>query len=332
MSFLWPWVLLSLVLVPVGIILYRKSLQRRSQYASQLGSFGAVAEDGSMPSGARRHLPAVLFLLGLVVLLVAAARPEVTLPVPRLEGVVMLTFDVSASMAADDVEPTRMDAAKSLALDFVKNRPRTMKIGVVAFGEGGLVVQPPTDDEDILAATISRLIPQSGTSLGEGIMAALTAISGSDGDDRTGDDTTDSDSNPATRPETLAAAVIVLLTDGENTAPPDPLEAAQAAIEQGVRVHTIGFGSRAGTTLEIDGFTVHTQLSEPMLQDIALLTEGEYLTVESSDEVDAILKDVGSQFVVDKQEVEITSVLGGISMVVLLIGGVLSLIWFGRMP
>jgi Ca-activated chloride channel family protein len=163
-------------------------------------------------------------------------------------------------------------------------------------------------------------------------MAALTAISGSDGDDRTGDDTTDSASNPATRPETLAAAVIVLLTDGENTAPPDPLEAAQAAIEQGVRVHTIGFGSRAGTTLEIDGFTVHTQLSEPMLQDIALLTEGEYLTVENSDEVDAILKDVGSQFVVDKQEVEITSVLGGISMVVLLIGGGLSLIWFGRMP
>jgi Ca-activated chloride channel family protein len=118
--------------------LYRKSLQRRSQYASRLRFLGAVAEDGSMPSGARRHLPAVLFLLGLVVLLIVAARLEVTLPVPQLEGVVMLTFDVSASMAADDVEPTRMDAAKSL--DFVKNRSGPMQIGVVAFGEGGLVV------------------------------------------------------------------------------------------------------------------------------------------------------------------------------------------------
>lgn len=333
MSFIWPWVLLTLVLVPVCMLLYRRLEQQRRRAADRLGSFGIVRSGGVTPSGARRHIPAVLFLVGLAVLLLAAARPQMTLPVPQLEGVVMLTFDVSASMAADDVEPTRMDAAKVVAQDFVERRPRNVKIGVVAFGEGGLVVQPPTDDQEALAATISRLVPQSGTSLGQGILATLNAISGTPDTDQRENDNADAESTaaPAQR-ETFAHTVIVLLTDGENTAPPDPLEAAQTAIEQGVRVHTVGVGSSAGTTLEIDGFNVHTQLHEALLEEIALLTEGDYLSLETSDDVGTIYEDLGSQFVVRNQEMEITSVLGGVSMIALLIGGGLSLLWFGRMP
>ena len=255
-----------------------------------------------------------------------------TLPVPRLEGVLILTFDVSASMAADDVEPTRIDAAKSVALDFVERRPRNMKVGVVAFGEGGLIVQPPTDDGEALRTTISRLVPQSGTSLGEGIMAALSAISDSADADPAESNGAEPGSIVGTRPETFAPAVIVLLTDGENTAPPEPLEAAQVAIEQGVRVHAVGIGSQAGTTLEIEGFNVHTQLSEAMLQEIALVTEGEYISVDSSDDIENIYEDVGSQFVLEKKEMEITSILGGIAIIALSIGGMFSLLWFGRMP
>ena len=324
MSFIWPWVLLSLVQVPIWVLLYRRFERRRQQHASRLGSLGTVRDGGPTPLGARRHIPAVLFLLGLGVLLLAAARPQMTLPVPRLEGVLILTFDVSASMAADDVEPTRMDAAKSVALDFVERRPRHIRIGVVAFGEGGLVVQPPTDNEDAVTTTMSRLVPQSGTSLGEGIMAALDAISNSSDADRS--------EREGSRRETFAAAAIVLLTDGENTSPPDPLEAAQVAIEQGVRVHTVGFGSQEGTTLEIDGFTVHTQMSEPMMQEIAALTEGVYINVGSSDDIENIYDDVGKQFVVDEEEMEITAILGGISIIALLIGGMFSLLWFGRVP
>ena len=130
----------------------------------------------------------------------------------------------------------------------------------------------------------------------------------------------------------FAPAVIVLLTDGENTAPPDPLEAAQAAIERGVRVFTIGVGNSMGTTLEIDGFSVFTQLNEAMLEEIATLTEGEYFSVQNADDFGAVYEGLGRQFVVESEKREITSLLGGVSAIVLIIAGALSLAWFGRVP
>ena len=245
----------------------------------------------------------------------------------------MLTFDVSASMAADDLEPSRMLAAREAAQAVVDHRPKNVKIGVVAFSEGGLVVQTPTDDREVLEVTIGRLVPQSGTSLGQGILAALNAISSTLETDQGDSDSAEAASPPVQVPrEIFAPAVIVLFTDGENTTPPDPLEAAQVAIEQGVRIYTVGVGTRAGTTLEIDGFNVHTQLDDDALQEIALLTEGDYLTVESPDDVETIYEDLETQFVIKAEEMEITSILGGVSLIALLMGGGLSLLWFGRMP
>ena len=164
-------------------------------------------------------------------------------------------------------------------------------------------------------------------------MASLNTILGTHGTGRIeiGDTSAVAEAAPA-RGETFAPAVIVLLTDGENTVSPDPLEAAQAAIENGIRVHTVGVGTSTGTTLEIDGFNVHTQLNESMLREIALLAEGDYLSVGRSDDVATIYEELGSQFEVKSQELEITSILGGISMIALLIGAGLSLLWFGRMP
>ena len=293
-----------------------------------MGTLGVVREGVSSVAGKRRHIPPIIFLLGIALLALASARPQLTLPLPRLEGTVVLTFDVSASMAAEDVEPTRMDAAKEVARALVDRRPAGTKIGAVAFGEGGLVVQPPTDDDEALYATIDRLVPQSGTSLGRGILTALDLVS-PDSDLGSGNQAPARESARA-----LAPAVIVLLTDGEDTEPqqPQPLEIAQLAIERGVRVHTVGLGTSEGTVIEVEGFNLFTSLNESVLEEIASLTEGIYFKIEDTDSVPSVYRKLETEFIVEPREVEMTSTFGGVSALLFLAGGALSLLWFGRMP
>ena len=187
---------------------------------------------------------------------------------------------------------------------------------------------PPTDDDEALFATIDRLVPQSGTSLGGGILTALNMVV-PESDLGSGDTAPMDGESPR---NSLAPAVIVLLTDGENTDPPDPLEAAQAAIDRGVRVHTVGLGTSEGTVIEIDGFNLFTRLNEPVLQEVALLTEGEYFKIEELDDAPMVYEELETEFVVESKETEITSILAGLSTLLLLAGGALSLLWFGRVP
>jgi Ca-activated chloride channel family protein len=255
------------------------------------------------------------------------------LTLPQVEGIVMLAFDVSASMAADDLDPTRMEAAKEAAQTFIEGQPNNIKIGVVAFSDGGLVVQAPSEDRVAILETINRLVPQSGTSVGQGILVALNTLSRDRNSDQSKDDNEQPELTPAEDLRgAFAPAIIVMLTDGENTEPPDPIEAAQAAIEQGVRIYTIGVGSTAGTVVEIDGFNVFTQLNEDVLKQIAQLTEGEYYHAVDENDLHAINEDLKPQFVVKPEKMEITSVLAGLSMFVMLLGAVTSLFWFGRIP
>ncbi len=312
--------------LPVCVFLYLRLQQKRSRDAASLGTMGAVREGAPALAGRRRHVPPIIFLIAVTVLALASARPELTLPLPRMEGTVVLALDVSSSMAADDVEPTRMEAAKLAAKTLVERRPGSARIGIVAFGEGGLVVQPPTDDSEALDATIDRLAPQSATSLGRGVMTALNLVAPESGP-------WDPALMDGTAPRgAFAPVVIVLLTDGENTEPPDPLEVAQMAADRGVRVHTVGLGTKAGTTIELDGFNLFTQLNEPVLQQIALLTEGSYFRVEDVDGMSSVYEELETEFVVESREVEVTSAFGGVSALLLLAGGALSLFWFGRMP
>ena len=324
--------LLSLLLVPACGFLYWR-LQRRHRDTASLGTLGIVRAGSVKPVGWRRHLPPTIFLLGLTILLLATARPQMELALPHMEGIVVLAFDVSASMAADDLQPSRMAATKEAALAFVERRPRNIKIGVVAFSDGALVVQPPTDDQLALSATIDRLVPQSGTSLGHGILIALNAISDAQNADRNRLNRTQRSLTPTPVPRgAFEPAAIVLLTDGENTEAPDPLAAAQTAIEQGVRIYSVGIGSSAGTTLVIDGFNVFTQLDEEMLKTIALVTEGEYFRAQNAEDFRAVYDNLDTKFVVRSEEMEVTSILAGTSILALLIGGALSLLWFGRIP
>jgi Ca-activated chloride channel family protein len=253
-----------------------------------------------------------------------------TVSLPRAEGTVILAFDVSGSMAAEDLQPNRMAAAKVSASEFVQRQPPGVLIGVVAFSESGLSVQVPTNDQDAILASINRLEPQRGTSLGYGILTALNTIV-TDSDETATDETKPQQATPV--PEgSHGPAIIVLLTDGENTAPPDPFEAAFAAAEYGIRIYSIGIGSPTGATLNIDGYTVHTQLNETVLEQIAGLTGGEYYNAGSEEDLKEIYDNISPELVIKTEEIEVTSIFTGTSILFLLMGSGLMLLWFGRLP
>jgi Ca-activated chloride channel family protein len=333
MTFTWPLMLLSLLLIPFFIAIYLRIQRRRQRIVENMGSLGFVQDASGGRIGRRRHIPPVLFLVGLAVLLVALARPNAVVSLPGLESTVILSFDVSGSMSATDMEPTRMEAAKAAARDFVQRQPSNVEIGVVAFSDGGISVQAPTKDQETILTAIDRLTPQRGTSVGSGILASLNAIALDRGEiPVTGDSLTPIPTPTPVPFGTYIPAAIVLLTDGENTTNPDPLEAALTAAQQGVRVYTIGVGSAIGTTLTVNEFTVFTQLNEPMLQQIASMTDGAYFNAQSEEDLREIYENLDVEVVVKPEKTEITSIFTGISVMLMLLGGVFSLVWFSRLP
>ena len=336
MSFIWPAMLISLLLIPLFIWLYLRQQQRRRQIAANFGSLLTSQGAGGRAKGWRLHLPAALFLVGLAILMLAMARPQTTVSLPRVEGTLILTFDVSGSMAADDLKPTRMEAAKAAAREFIEQQPLNVQIGVVAFSDSGFSVQVPTNDKEAVLASINRLSPARGTSLANGILVSLNTIAAANAVQNQGyysNLTPAPTLTPTPVPQGVyTPAVIVLLSDGENNIDPDPLEAAQLAADRGVRIFTIGVGSPAGATLEIEGFKVHTQLNEAMLKDLSQLTGGAYFNAESEQDLLDIYKNLDTQLVIRPEEMEITSILAGAGVLVLLIGGFFSLAWFSRLP
>jgi Ca-activated chloride channel family protein len=271
----------------------------------------------------------MLMLLGLSLLLIGLARPEATVGLPRIEGTVILAFDVSNSMRADDLEPSRLDAAKAAGRAFVENQPPAILIGVVAFSGGGLVVQSPTDDRQAVLATIDRLTPQGSTSLGDGIFTSLNALSDNPIALEPAEGERDS---PSFKLEDFSSAVVILLTDGENTESPDPLEIAQLAADAGVRIYPVGIGRPEGAVLELDGFQIVTQLDETTLRQVADTTNGAYYHAADEEGLQEIYHNIDLQMTVRGEKMEITSLFAGGSLLVLLASGGLALAWFGRMP
>jgi Ca-activated chloride channel family protein len=341
MKFIWPTLLVTLLFVPLLILLYFRLQTRRSKFAARYGSMGLIQNAQGSGMGVRRHIPVMLFLAGISVLLFSLARPQATVSVPKIEGTVILTFDVSGSMVADDLQPTRMEAAKAAAKQFVEKQPTGISIGVVAFSDGGISVQAPTDNRDETLATIERLVPRRGTSIGNGILVALNTIAVEAGDPpilkSSGPSSTvdPSTSNPSPVPAPQGwypSAAIVLLTDGENNQSPDPAAAADLAADLGVRVYTVGIGSAAGTNIEVEGFTVHTSLDEQMLQYIASATGGVYYNAGDEDQLRKIYNDLKPKLSIKPEDMELTSIFAGLGMITFLFGGMLSLLWFGHVP
>jgi Ca-activated chloride channel family protein len=335
MSFIWPAMLYLLLLLPLVIGVYIVLSRRRQRAAARYGTFGLAQQSQTRSLGARRVIPAFFFLLALITLFVSLARPQTVISVPRVVGTVVLAFDVSGSMAAKDMEPTRMEAAKAAAEAFIQRQPRTVQIGIVAFSDSGLTIQAPTNDQDVLLAAIKRLAPKRGTSLADGVLASLQMIA------TVGKTDTHFYSNltPAPTPTptpmpkgTYSPAAIILLSDGNNNETPDPQAAAQAAVARGVRIYTVGIGSAVGTNLDINGFTIHTQLDDTALRQISDLTNGAYYSADNAQDLLKIYQNINTQLVVKPEDTEVTSIFAGAGILFLLIGAAFSLLWLGRMP
>jgi Ca-activated chloride channel family protein len=328
MSVIWPGMLVLLLAVPLLVAAYLSLVRRRAQRTRVLAAQGFTPTASGRRLRRLRHLPFALFLLAVVLLLVAFARPEVSFSLPHREGTVILAFDVSNSMMATDLKPTRLDAAKGAARAFVVKQPKSIKIGVVAFSDGGLVTQVPTDVRPDVLAAIDRLSPQGATSLGQGIFTALNAIAGKP---ITADlDSLDSDASNVNIGY-FSSAAIVLLSDGQNTSNPDPLEVAKLASVAGVHIYPIGIGSPNGTVVKVNGFSEATALDEPTLKNIASVTNGTYFNAQDTDALNAIYKKIDLKLASDGKKTEVTGLVTGISAFLLVMGGALSLVWFGRL-
>lgn len=343
MTFIWPAMLFLLLLVPLILLVYWQFQRRRRSLEIRLGNFGSQKPTRA---GFRRHVPFGLFLLSLTILLLALARPQAEINLPRVEGTVLLVFDVSGSMAAKDVEPTRMEAAKAAAREFVLSQPQTIRIGIVSFSGVGFAVQPPSNDTQNLLAAINRLKPQTGTSLGQGILVALHTLAVDAGLASEKQNATatpgagqSSQSQGIPQQDLLAQlpegpyppAVIVLLSDGENNQSIDPLKAAQAATQRKVRIDALGFGTTEGVTLEVNGFSVHTALDEALLQQITETANGTYYNPLNEPDPQTVYKNLTPQFVIKSEKIEITAIFAGASILILILGAGFSLLWFNRL-
>jgi Ca-activated chloride channel homolog len=367
MTFIWPSMLLTLLIVPIIVSLYLRVQRRRLALAAGFSAFGGPPASerapgaGSSPGvrrapGFRRQLPPLLFLLSLVIILVALARPQAQISVPRIEGTVMLVIDVSGSMAATDADPSRLEAAKKVAREFVLSQPATVQIGIVSFSSSGFTVQAPTNDTNSLLNTIARLEPTSGTSLGLGILTALNSIAVDAGLAPAEPTPGASASTPsagdagqpggqgaapaAQRDQALLAqlpegrypaAVIVLLSDGEQNESLDPRRAADAAAEHGVRVDALGFGTPGGVDLDIDGYRVHTSLDEATLQAVTQAAGGTYYATQREENMPQVYASLRPELVVKPEAMEVTAVFAGAGAVIMLAGSLLSMLWFNRL-
>jgi Ca-activated chloride channel family protein len=340
MSFIWPAMLLLLVAIPLGVLGYLRLEQGRRQRAVATGFPIGMPEGGAdrsvRPSRLRRSIPAALVVAGLAILAIGLARPQAVVGVPRVEGTVVLAFDVSGSMAAKDLDPTRMEAAKAAARKFVEKQPPSVLVGVVAFSDSGFSTQVPTRDQSLVIAAINRLRPERGTSIGRGIQESLAVIAAADEDPAKG---FYSNRSPEPTPEptpvpvgVFAPAAIVLLTDGENTAPPDPAAAAQIAADRGVRIHAVGIGTEAGTTLEVNGFMVHSQLDAATLQRISDMTGGSFYAASDAGELASVYDNLDTRLVIRQEAMEVTSLVAGVGALILIVGAATSLLWLGRAP
>ena len=325
MSLASPWMLLWLACVPALVVAYTWAVRRRERRTARLASEGLVSTGRSVRR--RRHLPFALFAAAAVLLCFALARPTRSFALPERQGTVILAFDVSNSMRADDLEPTRIAAAKQAATAFVEEQPSTIRVGIVTFGDGAITaLQPSNVKADVLAA-IKRLSVGGGTSLGHGILRSLNAIAGKP---LTIDREALERDAGAVDIGFFGSSAIVLLSDGENTSRLDPVRLAEVASTAGVRIHTIGVGTPEGTVVEIDGFSVATALDEALLKEIADVTDGTYEQAGDAAALKGIYESIDLEFTRVDERRELTAVFAAAGGLLLALGSALSILWFGR--
>ena len=349
MTFIWPDMLWLLTVVPALIAAYLFLLRRKKKSALRYTNLSLVKEALGAGQRFRRHIPPLLFLLALTVLILAVARPSAVVTLPTHQRSIILAMDISGSMRATDVEPSRIAAAQAAAKSFVADQPRGARIGVVTFAGTAAVAQAPTDNREDIIAAIDRFQLQRATAIGSGILVSLKAIfpdaefelrSLNPRRDPARDSLRGALLDPAREPEKPAfkpvppgsygSAVIILLTDGQSNVGPDPIESARMASERGVRVYTVGFGTAEGEILRFEGWSMRVRLDEETLKKIAEMTQGEYYYAGTAADLKKVYQTLSTRLVFETKETEITSLFSAAAALLTVTAAFLSVLWFNR--
>ncbi len=351
MRFLWPEMLWLMLLLPLLVLLYVVVLRRRKKLALQYAGLATVKTAMSGAQRFKRHLPPALFLLALALMLLAVARPVAVVTLPSENKTMILALDVSGSMRAHDVLPSRFDAAISAVKTFIRQQPANTRVGLISFAGAASMIQPPTTNREDLLGALNRLQLQYGTAVGSGILVSLKAIfpdvrfNLSSSDPRKIDDGESSMAKSLDKPRgnqdnaaafkpvppgSYGAAAIILLTDGQTTTGPDPVLASQMAADRGVKVYTIGVGTVAGEIVTGDGWAFHSSLDEGALKDIAKTTKGEYFYAGTAKDLSRIYSTLNSRVVLERKETETTALFTACAACLAAASALLSLLWFNR--
>ena len=352
MRFLWPDVLWLLLAVPVLVAAYVHALRRKKKAAVRYASLMLVREALDPRQGFRRHLPPALFLLAMVAAILASARPSATITLPSEHMTIILAMDVSRSMQASDVEPNRITAAQAAAKSFVQELPKNVRLGIVSFAATASTVQTITDNRDEMLAAIERFALQRGTATGSGLLLSLAQLFPDAGIDlesavfdsafsrygggaasidrsRKAGRTERKDFKPVA-PGSYTSGAIILISDGRRTTGPDPLEAAKMAADRGVRIFTVGFGTREGGTIGFEGMSFWVRLDEETLKAVANITGGEYFHAGTGGDLRKVYQSLNAKFGMERQETEVSALFSAATALLVIAAALLSMLWFHR--
>jgi Ca-activated chloride channel family protein len=293
-SFASPAFLAALALVPLALAAHVLVRRRARRYAVRYPAVATLAPLLPNASTWRRRLPLALFLASLAALTLALARPHRTVAVPREQASIVLVTDVSRSMLAEDVDPNRLEAARSAALRFLEEVPREARVGLVAFSTDPHTIEEPTDERDEIQALVDGLSADGGTAAGDALAAALGMVDG-----------------PA---EDRPPAAILLLSDGKTTTGRDPIPVARQARRAGVPIHTVALGTRSATIVTPDGSLLPVPPDPETMRRIAELSGGRAFEVDDADELGGLYEDLGSRVATEteKREITVAFAAGGI--------------------
>jgi Ca-activated chloride channel family protein len=339
MDLLWPWFLVLLGLIPLIVAVYIWMLRRRRRFAVRYSCLALVREVLPHQSRLRRHLPFALFLVALVSLVIALGRPVAIVSVPTDQTTIILAIDVSGSMRSIDIPPSRLGAAEAAALSFIQRQKSTTQIGIVAFSGFAELIQPSTTDQEALQAAVESLTTGRRTAIGSGILKSLDAIAEVDKNVAPSVSETSSGVKPTPVPHgAYAPDIVVLLTDEVSNTGSLPLDAAQQAVDRGVRIYTIGYGTANGSIPFGSGGQqfgggrqfgggFRTGIDGSTLKQIAVMTGGTYYSATSASELQNVFKNLPTYLITKHEIMEISVAFTAIGALLAAIAIALSLIW-----
>jgi Ca-activated chloride channel homolog len=323
-TFREPAVLLGLALVPVAMLAYGAIQARRRREAAAFGNPALLPNVLTGRPGWRRHVPAALLLLALAAMVLAIARPQRSVAAPQRAATVVLVNDVSGSMRAEDVEPDRLTAAVESAKVLVDKTPDNFRLGLVTFSDYAQQIVAPTTDHGAVEGALERMTADGGTAMGDGLARGLESAQAQ----------VPTQDGKGTR---KLPAIMVLLSDGKQTlGVEDPLEVAERAREARIPIFTIALGTQSGEVVQQDPFGFVQRIPVPpdkeTLREIARTTGGRFFEAVSADDAEDIYGRIGTRLTSRPEKREVTVAFAGGAFALLLVGGALSLVWFGRVP